>query len=233
MWTQPGPADQYKKREKENISYFSIKHLLSFLFSAPDCRSLIEYNQEVKLLIFQAHLLVPIQCRGRKLLGSLFLIAYHWAAKRRARDKDKREEEDDCPAEWRWRPVAWICSAGSAPSLIVRADVAVGPQAWPWRWWQQVCRGCCPTSCHLKCHSTSATRDRSQTGLDQKGRGHASRHVWQQKAQRSAVMVEAASAFQEDEDGGRTEGELTETNGWAERRSQDAAAAHQSLPPHN
>lgn len=64
-----------KKGEKENISYFSIKQLLSFLFSAPDHLSLIDYNQEVKLLIFQAHLLVPIQRSGRKLHGSLFLIA--------------------------------------------------------------------------------------------------------------------------------------------------------------
>lgn len=69
--------------EKENISYFSIKQLLSFLFSAPDHLSLIGYNQQVKLLIFQAHLLVPIQRLGRKLQGSLFLIAYHWAAKRK------------------------------------------------------------------------------------------------------------------------------------------------------
>lgn len=73
----------YKKRGEENIFYFSVKQLLSFLFSAPDHLALIEYNQEVKLLIFQAHLLVPIQCWGRKLQGSLFLIAYYWAAKRR------------------------------------------------------------------------------------------------------------------------------------------------------
>lgn len=74
-----------QKGEKENISYFSIKHLLSFLFSALDRLSFIEYNHEVKLLIFKHTFLVPIQCWGRKLQGSLFLIAYHWAAKRRGR----------------------------------------------------------------------------------------------------------------------------------------------------
>lgn len=43
------------------------------------------------------------------------------------------EEEDDCPAEGRWRPVVWICCAGLAPLPIVKADVAVSPQAWTWR----------------------------------------------------------------------------------------------------
>lgn len=95
-----------QKEEKENISYLSVKHLLSFLFSAADCLSLREYNQEVKLLIFQAHLVVPIQCWGRKLQGSLFLIDTIGLWRGGESDKNKREEEDDCPAEWRWRPVA-------------------------------------------------------------------------------------------------------------------------------
>ncbi len=50
-----------QKREEEDVSNFSIKHLLSFLSSAPRRLSLIEDNQEVKLLIFKEHLLVPIQ----------------------------------------------------------------------------------------------------------------------------------------------------------------------------
>lgn len=73
------------KGEKETISYFSIKHLLPFLFPAPDHLSLTENNQEVKLLIFQAHLLVSIQHWERELQGSFFLIAYYWAAERRAK----------------------------------------------------------------------------------------------------------------------------------------------------
>ncbi|KAK5855514.1 hypothetical protein PBY51_005611 [Eleginops maclovinus] len=70
-----------------------------------------------------------------------------------------------------------------------------------------------PSSCHLECHSNASRVKPGRTRM----------------AEGFSCTAEDARAFQREVEGGWAGrvGGLTETNGRAERRSQDAAAAHQ------